>query len=52
MNPLWSQRPVRAAGERPTVIGLHSGAGTPEQWRPLAERLRLPLPRAGARSPR
>ena len=41
MKTLWSQRPVRAAGERPTVIGLHTAAGTPEQWRPLAERLRL-----------
>ncbi|MGQ0595404.1 MAG: alpha/beta fold hydrolase [Gammaproteobacteria bacterium] len=41
MNPLWSQRPVRAAGERPTVIGLHAAAGSPEQWWPLAERLRL-----------
>ncbi|MGH8591406.1 MAG: alpha/beta fold hydrolase [Gammaproteobacteria bacterium] len=41
MNALWSQRPVRAAGERPTVIGLHAAAGSPEQWRPLAERLCL-----------
>ena len=40
MNSLWSQRPVRAAGKRPTVIGLHTAAGTPEEWRPLAERLR------------
>jgi pimeloyl-ACP methyl ester carboxylesterase len=39
MNTLWSQRPVRAAGERPTVIGLHTAAGTPDQWRLLAERL-------------
>jgi len=23
------------------VIGLHAGAGAPEQWRPLAERLRF-----------
>ncbi len=23
MNTRWLQRPVRAAGERPTVIGLH-----------------------------
>lgn len=41
MNTLWSQRPVRAAGERPTVIALHAAAGSPEEWRPLAERLRL-----------
>jgi len=41
MNTLRSQRPVRAAGERPTVIGLHAAAGSPEQWRPLAERLRV-----------
>lgn len=41
MNTLWSQRPVRAAGERSTVIGLHTAAGAPNQWRPLAERLRL-----------
>ena len=41
MNTLWSQRPVRAAGERPTVISLHTAAGTPDQWRPLAERLRV-----------
>ena len=41
MNTLWSQRPVRAAGARSTVIGLHAAAGAPEQWRPLAERLRL-----------
>ncbi len=41
MNTLWSQRPVRAADVRPTVIGLHAAAGSPEQWRPLAERLRL-----------
>ena len=41
MNTLWSQRPVRAAGERPTVIGLHTAAGTPNQWRLLAERLRV-----------
>jgi len=40
MNTPWSQRPVRAAGEHPTVIGLHA-AGVPDQWRPLAERLRL-----------
>jgi pimeloyl-ACP methyl ester carboxylesterase len=41
MNTLWSQRPVRAAGDRSTVIGLHTAAGAPDQWRPLAERLRL-----------
>ncbi len=41
MNALWSQRPLRAAGERPTVIGLHAAAGAAEQWRPLAERLRF-----------
>lgn len=41
MNTPWSQRPVRAAGEHPTVIGLHAAAGAPDQWRPLAERLRL-----------
>jgi pimeloyl-ACP methyl ester carboxylesterase len=40
MNTLWSQRPVRAAGEPSTVIGLHTTAGAPDQWRPLAERLR------------
>ena len=40
MSTLWSQRPVRAAGERPTVIGLHAAGDSPEQWRPLAERLR------------
>ena len=41
MNPLWSQRPVRTAGECPTVIGLHAAAGSPEQWQPLVERLRF-----------
>lgn len=25
MNTRWLQRPVRAAGERPMVIGLHTG---------------------------
>ena len=44
MNTLWSQGPVRAAGERPTVIGLHTAAGTPDQWRPLAERLGVRYP--------
>jgi hypothetical protein len=32
-----SQRPVRIAGKRPTVIGLHTGDGTAEEWWPLAE---------------
>jgi pimeloyl-ACP methyl ester carboxylesterase len=32
---------ARTEAERPTVIALHTGAGSPEQWRPLAERLRL-----------
>ena len=41
MNILPSRQPVAAEGERPTVIGLHAGAGAPEQWRPLAERLRF-----------
>ena len=41
MNILPARQPLEAEGERPTVIGLHAGAGTPEQWRPLAERLRL-----------
>ena len=41
MNILPSRQPLEAEGERPTVIGLHAGAGTPEQWRPLAERLRF-----------
>ena len=41
MNILPSRRPVKTEGVRPTVIGLHAGAGAPEQWRPLAERLRF-----------
>ncbi|MGQ0591625.1 MAG: alpha/beta fold hydrolase [Gammaproteobacteria bacterium] len=41
MNILPSRQPLEAEGERPTVIGLHAGAGAPEQWRPLAERLRF-----------
>ncbi|MGQ0591908.1 MAG: alpha/beta fold hydrolase [Gammaproteobacteria bacterium] len=41
LNTFWSQRPVRVAGERPMVIGLHAGAGAPEQCWPLAARLRL-----------
>ncbi len=32
---------ARTEAERPTVIALHAGAGSPEQWWPLAERLRL-----------
>ncbi len=32
---------ARTEAERPTVIALHTGAGSPEQWRSLAERLRL-----------
>ncbi|MGH8590117.1 MAG: alpha/beta fold hydrolase [Gammaproteobacteria bacterium] len=32
---------ARTEAERPTVIALHTGAGSPEQWWPLAERLRL-----------
>ncbi|MGH8591064.1 MAG: alpha/beta fold hydrolase [Gammaproteobacteria bacterium] len=41
MNTLWLQRPQRAVGERPTVIGLHAAAGSAKQWQSLAERLRL-----------
>lgn len=41
MNILWSKRPARTEGERPAVIALHAGAGAPEQWRLLTERLRL-----------
>jgi pimeloyl-ACP methyl ester carboxylesterase len=41
MNTLCSQKALRAAGERPTVIALYAAAGSPEQRRPLAERLRL-----------
>ena len=41
MNILPSRQPLEAEGEQTTVIGLHAGAGTPEQWRPLAERLRF-----------
>ena len=41
MSILPSRLPLEAEGERPTVIGLQAGAGSPEQWRPLAERLRL-----------
>ena len=41
MNIVPSRQPLEAEGERPTVIGLHAGAGTPDEWRPLAERLRL-----------
>ena len=41
MNILPARQPLEAEGERPTVIGLHAGAGSPEQWRPLGERLRL-----------
>ncbi|MGH8582479.1 MAG: alpha/beta fold hydrolase [Gammaproteobacteria bacterium] len=41
MNTFGLQRPQRAVGERPTVIGLHAAAGSAQQWRPLAERLRI-----------
>lgn len=41
MNTPWLQRPVRAGGEPPAVIGLHAGAGSAKQWRSLAERLPL-----------
>ena len=41
MHILPSRQPLEAEGERPTVIGLHTGAGTPDEWRPLAERLRF-----------
>ncbi len=41
MNIHSSRQAVGAEGERPTVIGLHAGAGAPEQWRPLVERLRF-----------
>ena len=41
VNILPARQPLEAEGERPTVIGLHAGAGTPDEWRPLAERLRF-----------
>ena len=41
MKILPARQPLEAEGERPTVIGLHAGAGTPDEWRPLAERLRF-----------
>nr|MBA2593623.1 alpha/beta fold hydrolase [Gammaproteobacteria bacterium] len=41
MNLLPSRRPVKAEGERPTVICLDSGLGTTLQRQSLPERLRF-----------
>ncbi len=41
MNLLPSRQGVEAEYAPPTVIALHAGAGAPEQWRPLVERLRF-----------
>lgn len=40
MNTNWFTRSTDAEGEQPMVVALHSGAGSAQEWEPLAERLR------------